>query len=280
VGVNDTAAAGRVLRWYECQDVDQSGLISMQESADWQDLFCTRGKGLYLNCLYVLALKAAGMPADARRVSDKINRYFWYAGDGNMLPSVAHTFSTDTPEAQDSLGRKRWLPVKRLLLEDEYYLPYLAFRTPGEWFDTLGHLLAILAGVANEERCNLALDFITRHDLAAHPAKALYPPVQPGDPDWRDYYGMLNTPERYHNGGIWPFIGGFYVAALAHAGRIRQAAAALERLALLNEAGGFNEWHHGTTAEPMGVHDQAWSSAMYIYAWHAVQAGKPSGLSG
>jgi hypothetical protein len=53
----------------------------------------------------------------------------------------------NTPEAQDSLGRKRWLPEKRLLKDKQYYLPYLAFRTPGEWFDTLGHLLAILSGL-------------------------------------------------------------------------------------------------------------------------------------
>ena len=55
----DAANIPQVLAWYECQDVDQSGLLSMQESADWQDLFCTRGKGLYLNCLYVLALESA-----------------------------------------------------------------------------------------------------------------------------------------------------------------------------------------------------------------------------
>ena len=30
-----------------------------RRAPDWQDLFCTRGKGLYLNCLYVLALRAA-----------------------------------------------------------------------------------------------------------------------------------------------------------------------------------------------------------------------------
>ncbi len=46
-----------ILGWYEYQDVDQSGLLSMQEASDWQDLFCTRGKGLYLNCLYVMALR-------------------------------------------------------------------------------------------------------------------------------------------------------------------------------------------------------------------------------
>lgn len=271
----DPGTTQRILRWYECQDVDQSGLISMQESADWQDLFCTRGKGLYLNCLYVLALRVAGLPAEAQRVADAINKYFWYAGDGNMLPSVAHTFSTDTPDEQDSLGRKRWLPGKRLLVDAKYYLPYLAFRTPGEWFDSLGHLLAIPSNVADEQKAHVALDFIAANQMDRCPVKAIYPPVHPGDADWREYYGMLNVPDHYHNGGVWPFIGGFYVAALAHVGRKAEAMAALERLATLNETGGFNEWHHGVTGAPMGVRDQAWSSAMYIYAWHAVQTGTP-----
>ena len=47
----DPDVVREVLCWYEYQDVDQSGLLSMQEGSDWQDLFCTRGKGLYLNCL-------------------------------------------------------------------------------------------------------------------------------------------------------------------------------------------------------------------------------------
>jgi hypothetical protein len=55
----DPDVVREVLCWYEYQDVDQSGLLSMQEASDWQDLFCTRGKGLYLNCLYVLALRRA-----------------------------------------------------------------------------------------------------------------------------------------------------------------------------------------------------------------------------
>ena len=46
------------------------------------------------------------------------------------------------------------------------------------------------------------------------PLRSLTPVVRPGDPDWRDYYGTLNVPHHYHNGGVWPFIGGFYVAAL------------------------------------------------------------------
>jgi hypothetical protein len=135
----DPVANMAILSWYACQDVDQSGLISMQESADWQDLFSTRGKGLYVNCLYVLALRAAGEHKRAQLVADRINTWFWYRGDGNLLRHIAHTFSTESREQQDSLGRKRWLPAKRHLVAEQYYLPYLGFRAVGEWFDTLGN---------------------------------------------------------------------------------------------------------------------------------------------
>jgi hypothetical protein len=266
----DCRRTAGILNWYACQDVDQSGLISMQESADWQDLFCTRGKGLYLNCLYVLALEAAGHKAIADRIRQNINRFFWYEGDGDMLRHISHTFSTESQQEQDSLGRKRWLPAKRNLLKERYYLPYLGFRAVGEWFDSLGNLLAILAGVADEERTRVILDLINRYSVAAAPMRSLTPAIQPGDSDWREYYGMLNLPQCYHNGGVWPFIGGFYVAALVRAGRLAEAYDGFGRLTALNRAGGFNEWHHGETFEPMGVEAQAWSAGMYLFARECV----------
>ena len=277
----DPSAATAILAWYACQDVDQSGLISMQESADWQDLFCTRGKGLYLNCLYVLALRAAGQHERAAMVAEKINRFFWYRGDGNLLPHIAHTFSTESKEAQDSLGRKRWLPVKRDLVSEQYYLPYLGFRAVGEWFDTLGNLLAILSGVADAARTTTILDFIDRHGMAQSPIASLAPVIEPGHPDWREYYGMLNVPYHYHNGGVWPFIGGFYVAALVKAGRLDAAAQALDRLTALNRTSDFNEWHHGLTYQPMGVTYQAWSAGMYLFACECVtRSDVPDGFFG
>ena len=279
----DVETTRRVLAWGECQDVDQSGLLSMQEGADWQDLFCTRGKGLYLNCVYVLALcRAARIDSEnrdgyLRRADDarsKINDFFWYHGDGNMLRHVAHTFSTESKQEQDSLGRKRWLPHKQSLVDERYYLPYLGFRAVGEWFDSLGNLLAILSGAAREKQTQIVLDLIERHELTEFPLRSLTPVICPGDPDWRDYYGMLNLPHCYHNGGVWPFIGGFYVAALVHAGRSEDAAKALQRLAELNLAGEFNEWHHGETGKPMGVADQAWSAGMFLFAYESVRLGR------
>jgi hypothetical protein len=279
----DAGVVREVLRWYEHQDVDQSGLLSMQESSDWQDLFCTRGKGLYLNCLYVLALRcAAGIFTGDERdrilrraelVAGQINTYFWYAGDGNTLKHLSTSFSTEGPHTHDSLGRPRWAQEKRYLSNEHYYLPYLGFRSVGEWFDSFGNLLAVLAGVANTHQTNTILDLISRHSLDIFPLRSLTPVVMPGDSDWRDYYGALNAPNHYHNGGVWPFLGGFYITALVKAGRNEIAAAALQRLSLLNEIGGFNEWHHGKTGEPMGVRDQAWSAGVYLFACECVRLG-------
>jgi hypothetical protein len=270
---HDRASVDHALSWYRFQDVDQSGLISIQESSDWQDLFCTRGKGLYVNCLHVLALRLAGDHEHAERAAAEINRWFWYDGDEDLFRHVAHSFSTDSVEG-DSLGRERWIPRKRVLADASYYLSYLSFREVGEWFDSFGNLLAILAGVADETRTRTILEFIEQHHLNRYPIQAIFPPIHPGDSDWRDYYGELNDPGYYHNGGVWPFLGGFYVAALVKAGEQERAAAALERLGDLNRAGEFNEWHDGVTGEPKGVRDQAWSAAMYLYAEACVAAGR------
>jgi hypothetical protein len=282
----DPPTVRTILKWYECQDVDASGLLQLQESADWQDLFCTRGKGLYLNCLYVIALRAAAKQfalsdlAESRRcssraeqVADQVNKLFWYRGDGDMLPHVSHTFSTESQQ-HDSLGRKRWMPQKRHLVDEQHYLPYLGFRAVGEWFDSLGNLLAILSGTADQRQSDVILDLIERHALNTWPLRSLTPVVCPGDADWRDYYGSLNLPHHYHNGGIWPFIGGFYVAALLKTGRHAAAASALRNLAALNQQGEFNEWHHGETGLAMGVRDQAWSAGMYLFAFECVTAGR------
>ena len=280
----DLAVIREVLRWYEYQDVDQSGLLSMQEGSDWQDLFCTRGKGLYLNCLYVMALRRAAelfegdegnrLRRRAALVADQINAYFWYAGDGDTGRHISNTFSTQGTPLLDSMGRAREMPEKRYLTDEHYYLPYLGLRSLGEWFDSFGNILAILSGVADNQQSETILDFISRYSMDLRPLQSLTPAVRPGDPDWRNYYGSLNAPHHYHNGGVWPFLGGFYVAALVKAGRGEAAALALRSLAQLNQCGQFNEWHHGETGVPMGARDQAWSAGMYLFAWECVRRGQ------
>lgn len=76
----------------------------------------------------------------------------------------------------------------------------------------------------------------------------------------------------YHNGGIWPFVGGFWVLALAAAGRQPQAARELAGLARANAANGwrFTEWFHGLTGRPEGMPGQSWNAAMFLLAGHGL----------
>jgi glycogen debranching enzyme len=105
-----------------------------------------------------------------------------------------------------------------------------------------------------------------------------FPYIQPDDPDWRRRYLGFNLPGEYHNGGVWPFVCGFYVAAIVAAGRFRLAERKLMALTELvrpaREADvefGFNEWFKAQDGTPRGVDWQSWSAAMYLYAANSVE---------
>ena len=55
-----------------------------------------------------------------------------------------------------------------------------------------------------------------------YPVRAVCDPIVEADALWRPYMSRhrQNYAWQYHNGGIWPFVGGFYIAALAQAGLV------------------------------------------------------------
>jgi glycogen debranching enzyme len=86
-------------------------------------------------------------------------------------------------------------------------------------------------------------------------------------------YEKYNRPGEYHNGGIWPFTCGFYVAALVAMGRLQLAEKKLIALTELVRPArqaevefGFNEWHRAQDGTPQGDDWQSWSAAIYLYA--------------
>ncbi len=102
----------------------------------------------------------------------------------------------------------------------------------------------------------------------------MYPPIYPGESDWRPYMakGRQNYPWQYHNGGIWPYIGGFWVGLLATIDK----KAAKEQLVSLAQANALNDWEfneylHGQLGTPMGIPHQSWNMAMYLWAYHQTQ---------
>jgi glycogen debranching enzyme len=121
-------------------------------------------------------------------------------------------------------------------------------------------------------------------DLALDLPPNFFPFVQPSDPDWHPRYEKFNLPGDYHNGGIWPFIAGFYVAALVAAKRYELAKEKLLELTKVvtksnaklnaNLEYGFNEWLKAQNGEPMGQNWQTWSAALYLYAAKCVEEKK------
>ncbi|MFZ4848250.1 MAG: hypothetical protein ACOYL7_03855 [Caldilinea sp.] len=81
----------------------------------------------------------------------------------------------------------------------------------------------------------------------------------------------LNLPHQYHNGGIWPMVGGFHLAALIRYGCQRQAEQLWVALAEGARQGSthdwtFNGWLHGASGHPLGYEQAAWSAAMFLQA--------------
>ena len=274
-------------RWLEYQDSNECGLLEVHESMDWADLFANRYNSLLPNVLWFGANKS--MASMARSISADDARFSARGADIlfkiNQLLWVGPESKRDLSWTQ--ANRAEWLFPQRLvdavLIERPYYLPYMGFRDYGDHFDSLGNLLAVIFEVADERQSARILDYIVAAGInEPWPVKASWPVISPGDKDWREYYRQynLNLPHQYHNGGAWPFLGGFYVAALVKAGRLDHARKQLIKLAEMNRASpagpdwDFNEWFHGLSGHPMGHSRQSWSAGMFLFADAAVANGE------
>jgi glycogen debranching enzyme len=275
----------KALLWLRYQDSNGCGLLEVHEAADWADLLANRFNVLYDNVLWCAALQAMSQMSRALDLNSTI-----YESLANDVRHKIRLVLWVGPENQDEWGpncpgHTEWKhtlsQVDPVLVKRPFFLPYVAFRDFGDYCDVLGNLLAVLFDVANPAQQKRIMDYLYQVGIAEpYPVRVLHPVIHPGNKDWREYYrnNNLNLPEQYHNGGIWPFVGGFYVAALVKVGQLDEARLQLQKLAEVNRLGveeewEFNEWCHGRTGRPMGYPHQAWSAGMYIFAHRCVTEG-------
>ena len=256
-------AVEKALIWMEYQSPSDRFLVAQQPTSDWRDEIWVTGYGLFVNTLVYIYLRLLGKNERADRMHSEMSRFT--ITDGTIHRHV-----------------HEGLVVK--------HKPYYAFWSykihSSERFDLLGNSLAILSGIASPSRSEEMISWIEdecenmkkKGELAVDLPPNFFPYIKPEDPDWHPRYAIYNNPGEYHNGGIWPFICGVYVAALVAAKKhslAQDKLLALTRLIKISDnpgiSFGFNEWIKAQNGKPMGQDWQTWSAALYLYAAKCVE---------
>jgi hypothetical protein len=256
-------AVKKALVWMEYQSPSDRYMVAQLPTSDWRDEQWVLGYGLFVNTITYSYLRLL----DQNERADKIHR------EMSKFTITAETTHNHVHEG---------LTVK--------YKPYYALWSykiySSERFDLLGNSMAILSGIASHSRANDMVSWIEAEcvsmkeagDLVVDLPPNFFPFIKPEDPDWLPRYNLYNNPGDYHNGGIWPFICGFYIAALVAAKRYALAKEKLYALTqIIQKANankvdfGFNEWIKAQDGKPMGQDWQTWSAALYLYAAKCVE---------
>ena len=257
------AAVEKALTWMEYQSPSDRYLVAQQPTSDWRDEQWVTGYGLFVNTLVYSYLRLLGKDIRAERMRQEMSRFTITAG---TIHNHVH---------------------EGLVVKHKPYYAFWSYKIhSSERFDLLGNSLAILSGMASPTRAGEMISWIEEEcagmkksgDLALNLPPNFFPFIKPEDPDWLPRYEIYNKPGEYHNGGIWPFICGFYVAALVAAKRYTLAKEKLVELTHCIKLSanekidyGFNEWIKAQDGKPMGQDWQTWSAALYLYAVKCVE---------
>lgn len=256
-------AVEKALLWMDYQSPSDRFMVAQQPTSDWRDEQWVLGYGLFVNTLVYSYLRLLDRNERADKMHREMRRFIITAGT-----------------------KHRHVHEGLVVKHKPYYALWSYKIHSSERFDLLGNSIAILSGIASPYRADEMVSWIEEEcenmkkngDLAVDMPPNFFPFIRREDPDWLPRYEIYNKPGDYHNGGIWPFVSGFYVAALVAAKKYTLANDRLLDLARLNKLSasgkltyGFNEWIKAQDGKPMGQDWQTWSAALFLYAAKCVE---------
>jgi hypothetical protein len=256
-------AVQKAMTWMEYQSPANEVMVAQLPTSDWRDEQWVLGYGLFVNTIVYSYLVLHNKIKRASRMRSELNE--------NMLCREVRLGDT-----------QRGLPSP----QRPYYATWVYKVLRDQHFDLLGNSLAVLSGLASPSRAKKMVSWVEREcqtmreqgQLALELPPNYFPYIQPEEGDWHPRYARFNLPGEYHNGGVWPFVCGFYIAAIVAAGKISLAEKKLlaftdlvrcSREAKVNF--GFNEWFRAQDGTPRGQDWQSWSAGMYLYAATSVE---------
>ncbi|WP_454908179.1 amylo-alpha-1,6-glucosidase [Variovorax gossypii] len=249
------AEVERAIHWLLAQEHQHFRLLQQNEASDWADIMPRSGYVLYTNALW-FDVKRRFALEHAEETRHHFNHLF-------------NPFQRDLPEYHRARLLRHY--ARRGRRDPGLYLSFVNLAVVGDEGDMFGNVLAIQSGLADTAMAHRIVRTIeAAHASQPYPVRVVLHPLSQQHELWRAYMGrhQQNIVHQYHNGGIWPFVGGFWVMALARLGLHEQAWTELAQLAQANAQDDwrFTEWFHGRTLAPMGMAGQSWNAAAFLLA--------------
>jgi glycogen debranching enzyme len=260
------AQTERAIGWLLAQEHQHFRLLQQNEASDWADIMPRSGYVLYSNALWYEVKRRFGLAH-----ADVTHHHFNHLFD---------PFQRDLPEYHRARLLRHY--ARRGRRDPGLYLSFVNLAMVGHEGDVFGNVLAVLAGLADESMGHRIVKTIEAARASdPYPIRVVLHPLSRQHELWRPYMArhQQNQVHQYHNGGIWPFVGAYWVMALARLGRRETAWAELTRLARVNALDDwrFTEWFHGRTLAPMGMAGQSWNAAAWLLALRLLErSGAPA----
>lgn len=241
-------AIKKAITWLSYQDVGEDIMLEQLPTTDWQDAFPHKyGRTINTQALYYKVLMLVGKRKTAMKLKKMINS-----------------------KKEHSLWNSEFYYAYRWKTHNKY-------KEIGDWFDTLGNLLAVIFDVAQKEQAEKILKYIKKNRInKPYPIKAIFPPIKKESEYWENYYLACDAGKPYHylNAGIWPYLGSFYVLALIKLKKFKEAEKELKKLAESNlKSNKFPEWINPLTKKAHGKL-QAWNAGTYMLAYNSLEQKK------
>jgi hypothetical protein len=258
LGAKFSTEKQRALNWLMCQEHQIFFLLQQNEASDWADIMPRSGFVLYTNALWFYVKKLYHLP----RLEE--TRYYFN--------TLFFPFRNQVIK-----NRRAHLLAHYARIECSFrqvYLSFMNFSFWGEEIDVFGNILALLFNLPQDSQWSREIQATLSelHVDQPFPVRVVGAPIQQQSQLWRTYMQrhQQNYPYQYHNGGIWPFVGGFWALLLARFSTLGEARETLLGMAASNQINDwqFNEWFHGETGKPMGMPGQSWNAAMFILVYH------------
>ena len=265
------ASVESAIFYLDCLELNGKGLLYIPQGGDWADEYINHGYVLFDEMLYYFALSAYTTLTGDKKTAAKHNKLRELIRI-NYFPTVEHKDNALVyHKALYGYAIRDYTPP----------LPAAYFTNHSIRFhvDAFAIGLLLLSDIVSEkekECMQATIQTNCCHD--SFPIiPAFHPVITQKDHEWEHLrlnflYEFRNTPNHYHNGGLWPLVHGFFLASFPKENGLGELDAFAEVLARDNYI--FPEYYHGETFEALGTRPLGFSASAYLIAYESIVNGK------